>query len=55
VALDIGDDSARAFGGLRAVPSTFLIGRDGRIVERVDGALDPGKLQQSLERQLGPG
>jgi len=55
VALDIDDDAAQAFGGLRAVPSTFLIGRDGRVVERVDGALDPAKLQQSLERQLGPG
>ena len=50
-----GDGVAHAFGGLRAVPSTFLISRDGRIVERIDGALDPAKLQQLLERQLGPG
>jgi peroxiredoxin len=55
VALDIDDKVAQAFGGLRAVPTTFLIGRDGRIVQRVDGALDPARLQQLLERELGPG
>ena len=55
VALDIDDRIADAFGGLRAVPSTILIGRDGRIAERTDGALDPARLQQWLERQLGPG
>jgi peroxiredoxin len=52
VVLDIDDGVARAFGGLRAVPSTFVIDRDGRIVQRVDGVLDPAKLQQLLEREL---
>ena len=55
VALDIDDAIANAFGGLRAVPSTFIVGRDGRIAQRFDGALDPARLQQALERQLGPG
>ncbi|MBV8634969.1 MAG: TlpA family protein disulfide reductase [Burkholderiaceae bacterium] len=53
IALDIEDVVAHAFGGLRAVPSTVVIGRDGRIVRRVDGALDPVKLQKLLEQQLG--
>jgi peroxiredoxin len=55
VALDLDDSLEQAFGGLRAVPTTFLIGRDGRIAERFDGPLDSGKLQQLLARQLGPG
>ena len=55
VALDIDDSVAKAFGGLRAVPSTFLIGRDGRIVWHVEGALDPDALRKVLERELGPG
>lgn len=55
VALDVDDAVAHAFGGLHAVPSTFIIGRDGRIAQRVDGALDPAKLQQVLEHELGGG
>ncbi|HEX8954734.1 MAG TPA: TlpA disulfide reductase family protein [Burkholderiaceae bacterium] len=55
VALDIDDAAAHAFGGLHAVPSTFVIGRNGRIVQRVDGALDPARLQQLLERELSAG
>lgn len=52
VALDIDDAVARSFGGLHAVPSTFVIGRNGQLAEYVEGALDPEALQQMLKREL---
>ena len=36
----MGDDAVQeAFGGIEAIPTTFLIGRDGRIVHQKTGAM----------------
>jgi peroxiredoxin len=52
VALDIEDKVAAAFGGLKAVPTTYLVGRDGRILIRVEGELEPGELRSMLQDAL---
>jgi peroxiredoxin len=52
VALDIQGEAARAFGGIQATPTTFLIDKRGRIVERILGEPDFGKLHALIERKL---
>ena len=41
-----GDDASRAFGGVNALPTSFLIGRDGKIREKIQGLL-PGQLLEA--------
>lgn len=53
VALDIRGDAARAFGGIRATPTTFVLDKQGRIVERILGEPDFGRLRALIERELG--
>ncbi|MGH8664874.1 MAG: TlpA family protein disulfide reductase [Burkholderiales bacterium] len=52
VALDIQGEAARAFGGVRATPTAFLVDKRGRIVERILGVPDFGRLQSLIERKL---
>ena len=52
VALDPQDELAHAFGGVDATPTTFLIGKDGNILERYIGVPEAGALQRSLEQAL---
>lgn len=52
VALDIDDEVAKAFGGLKAVPTTYLIGREGRIIFRAEGELAPNDLRSRLDEAL---
>jgi peroxiredoxin len=52
VALDSLGEHARAFGGVRATPTTFLIDRRGNIVERIVGMPDFGKLNALIEKSL---
>ncbi|MEW6221471.1 MAG: TlpA disulfide reductase family protein [Thermodesulfobacteriota bacterium] len=40
------------FGGVVAVPVTFLIGRNGEILERFFGLVDPGTLTRAIEQAL---
>jgi peroxiredoxin len=52
VALDIQGEAARAFGGIRGTPTTFVIDKAGRIVERILGEPDFGRLHGLIERKL---
>lgn len=52
VALDIRGDAARAFGGVQATPTTFLIDKRGHIVERILGEPDFGRLHRLIESKL---
>ena len=52
VALDVQGEAARAFGGIRGTPTTFLIDKRGRIVERILGEPDFGRLHGLIERGL---
>jgi peroxiredoxin len=46
---------AEAFGGVLGLPTTFLIGRDGRIHARYAGATDFPKLEQEIAVLLESG
>jgi cytochrome c biogenesis protein CcmG/thiol:disulfide interchange protein DsbE len=40
------------YGGVLGLPVQFLVGRDGRIVRRYDGAVDAGALEREVEGVL---
>jgi len=52
VALDVQGDIGRAFGGIRGTPTTLLVDRRGRIVERILGQPDFAHLDALIERAL---
>jgi peroxiredoxin len=52
VALDIDGAIARGFGDVRATPTTLLIDRRGRIVERYVGAPDVAALHARVDKLL---
>lgn len=52
VALDALGEHAKAFGGVRATPTTFVIDRRGNIVERIVGRADFGNLNALIEKKL---
>jgi peroxiredoxin len=53
VALDVDGAHARAFGNVQLTPTSFIIGKDGRILEQKLGELDFVKLKALLDRELG--
>ncbi|HMM47080.1 MAG TPA: TlpA disulfide reductase family protein [Thiobacillaceae bacterium] len=52
VALDADGEHARAFGGVQLTPTSFIIGKDGAILEQKLGELDFARLRALLEREL---
>jgi len=52
VALDARDEVAQGFGGVRLTPTTFLIDREGRIVQQVLGEPDFAKLNAMIATLL---
>lgn len=52
VALDVNGEHARAFGNVQLTPTSFIIGKDGRILEQKLGELDFVRLRALLEREL---
>lgn len=52
VALDVNGDHARAFGNVQVTPTTFLIGKDGSILEQKLGDFDFAKLKTLLDKEL---
>ena len=52
VALDVNGEHARAFGNVQLTPTSFLIGKDGRIIEEKLGDLDFPKLKALLDKEL---
>jgi thiol-disulfide isomerase/thioredoxin len=41
-----------AFGGLRALPTSFLVGRDGRLKHRLEGLYPQEKLESMIKAEL---
>ena len=52
VALDVDGEHARAFGNVQLTPTSFIIGKDGSILEQKLGELDFVKLKALLDREL---
>jgi peroxiredoxin len=52
VALDVSGEHARAFGNVQLTPTSFLIDKDGRILEQKLGTLDFVKLKAMLDKEL---
>ena len=48
VALDINADAARAFGGVRLTPTTFIVDPDGRIIMHKTGELDMAIIRRNI-------
>ena len=42
------NDVVNAYGGIRAIPTTIIINRDGRIVDRVIGFLDRQRFEDEI-------
>ncbi|NWG40179.1 MAG: TlpA family protein disulfide reductase [Hydrogenophilaceae bacterium] len=53
VALDIRGEAVRAFGNVNLTPTSFLIGKDGLILEKKTGELDFAGLKATLDKHLG--
>jgi hypothetical protein len=53
VTLDVMGDAMRAFGDVRGTPTSFLIARDGSIVDQRTGELDFAWLESYLKKELG--
>jgi len=53
VALDIQGEAVRAFGNVKMTPTSFLIDREGRILEKKTGELDFAELKGKLDKQYG--
>ena len=52
VALDVSGEHARAFGDVQLTPTSFIIGKDGRIIEQKLGEIDFVRLRALLDREL---
>ena len=55
VTLDIFGKAMQAFGGVRGTPTTFLVNRSGKIVQRIEGEPDFGRLGALIEHELAKG
>ncbi|MBZ0106231.1 MAG: TlpA family protein disulfide reductase [Sulfuricella denitrificans] len=53
VALDADGKAAQAFNQVKLTPTTFIIGKDGGILQQTLGELDFVKLHSLLKQQLG--
>jgi thiol-disulfide isomerase/thioredoxin len=52
VTLDIFGKAMQAFGGIRGTPTTFLVDRRGKIVQRFEGEPDFAMLNELIEKEL---
>jgi thiol-disulfide isomerase/thioredoxin len=43
---------ATQFGGIIGMPTTFVISKDGNVVKRVIGVIDPQGMDQFIQQQL---
>jgi peroxiredoxin len=53
VALDTQGEAARGFGGINGTPQTFVVDKQGRVVQRYVGEPDFAQLHRLLEQKLG--
>ncbi len=49
------DEVADSYGGLPFLPTTFYIGRDGRIVDKVLGIKGRGEIEDDIKKALAQG
>jgi len=42
------NDVVNAYGGIRAIPTTFIVNREGRIVDKVVGYMDRQKFEDEI-------
>jgi thiol-disulfide isomerase/thioredoxin len=47
-----GAAEVEAFGGFNGIPTTFLIGRDGKIVHEKTGAMEPAAYEKIVKQAL---
>ena len=52
VALDVNGEHAHAFGDVQVTPTSFLIGKDGRIIEQKLGDVDFNQRKALLDKEL---
>ena len=52
VAIDTSGDAAKAYGQVALTPTTFVIGRDGKIIKRYIGEPEFASLHKLLEKAL---
>jgi peroxiredoxin len=52
VALDFEGTINRAFGGIEATPTSFLIDKQGKVLTRIVGEPDFARLRTTIEREL---
>jgi peroxiredoxin len=52
VALDLHGEVVQAFGGVAGTPTAFVIGKDGRVIERIEGAPDFARLRTRIASEL---
>ncbi|MCA1978588.1 MAG: TlpA family protein disulfide reductase [Thiobacillus sp.] len=52
VALDVNGEHARAFGDVQLTPTSFLIDKDGSVIEQTLGELDFARLKARLDKAL---
>lgn len=51
----MGDEKvATAYGGIPAMPATFFIGRDGKILDRIIGLKGKGEIVDAIKKALDP-
>jgi peroxiredoxin len=55
VALDSAGDLAKSFGDVTLTPTTFVIGKDGKIIKRYVGEPEFGELHALLQKALAAG
>jgi peroxiredoxin len=55
VALDTSGDIAKSFGDVKLTPTTFVIGKDGKILKRYVGEPEFGELHALLQKALTAG
>ncbi|MGH9513600.1 MAG: peroxiredoxin family protein [Terriglobales bacterium] len=49
------DEVADSYGGLPFLPTTFYIGRDGKVVDRVFGIKGRGEIEDDIKKALAEG
>ena len=52
ISLDMAGEIEKQFGGLKFVPTSFVIDRQGNIVRRIDGEIQFGPLHSLIEAKL---
>ena len=46
------EETTKLFGGIVALPTSFLVGKDGRIKEKVQGLLPQSEMERKIEKAL---